>query len=231
MTFSPVAPGITITPASITVIEGGAVVSVNVSLTVAPASPVTVTLSGAGLSQLTVLPATLTFTPAIWSNLSVNVTANADAIAQGNRPVNFTFTATIGDPVYIGKSTPLTVNIVDVPPSSPGGPVITGSEGGYAGGHGPAFAIGSGEGAFGFGRSLDRSPNSSLFGPFSLRDGKPTPYNGTALPSNTLLIVTSAPPSGLPTTPASNGGLVVFAVLSGLVVVAMGGYKLLSSAK
>ena len=108
-------PGVTSTPATLSVTEGGAT-DYTLVLDGAPIADVTVTISAD--TQSTVSPATLTFTAANWNTpQTVTVTAVDDDLAEGLQPHSSTITHMVtngGDPQYddlaIGA---VTVSITD----------------------------------------------------------------------------------------------------------------------
>ncbi|MCO6458332.1 MAG: matrixin family metalloprotease, partial [Pirellulaceae bacterium] len=108
-------PGITLTESngSTEVAEGGATDSYSLVLDTQPAADVTITL-GAG-SQLAVVPATLTFTPANWSQAqTVSVSAVDDDVVEGAHGGTITHSVTSADSGYQGLAVAnVTVSIAD----------------------------------------------------------------------------------------------------------------------
>jgi len=101
MTLSGTAAGITVTQSGGTtdVTEGGATDTFTVVLNTAPSSNVTITLTPD--AQVSVSPATLTFTPANWNVAqTVTVTAVNDAIVEGTHTGNISFAVTSADTGY-----------------------------------------------------------------------------------------------------------------------------------
>ncbi len=101
MTLSGTVPGITVTQSGGTtdVTEGGATDTFTVALNTAPSSNVTITLTPD--AQVSVSPATLTFTPANWNVAqTVTVTAVNDAIVEGTHTGNISFAVTSADTGY-----------------------------------------------------------------------------------------------------------------------------------
>src|SRR5581483_8338871 len=114
LSFAPAA-GVTVTQSggSTNVTEGGATDSYTVALNTAPTANVTITINPG--TQLTVAPATLTFTPANFSTpQTVTVTAIDDAVVEGPQVATITHTAASADPAYNAIAVPsITVNITD----------------------------------------------------------------------------------------------------------------------
>ncbi|MBP9717773.1 hypothetical protein KBD59_00545 [Candidatus Gracilibacteria bacterium] len=102
--------GMTVTPTSITEIEGGTPGTYTVVLTAAPTDDVTVTITddeAEGVNEATFSPATLTFTSANWNTpQTVTVTAVNDAVIDAVTSVNLTNTTTSADTRYQGIYTP-----------------------------------------------------------------------------------------------------------------------------
>ena len=97
------APGVTVTESggSTAVTEGGATDTYTVVLTSEPTGNVTITPAPG--SQLTVSPASLTFTASNWNvPQTVTVTAIYDSVAQGTRIQTITNAASSADPGYNG---------------------------------------------------------------------------------------------------------------------------------
>jgi hypothetical protein len=96
--------GVTVSPASVSVTEGGATAAYTLVLTSAPASNVTVNITSplAG-TQLTLSRTSLGFTTGNWSvPQSVTVTAVNDTVAEGTQTATVTHTVTSADPNYNG---------------------------------------------------------------------------------------------------------------------------------
>jgi hypothetical protein len=167
LAFGPPPPaGVTVmeSAGATNVAEGGAVDTYTVVLTTLPTANVTITLNPG--PQLTVAPASLTFTPTNWNvPQTVTVTAVDDAVVEGAQTSTITHTATSTDAGYNGITIAgVTVNITDndaAPPLPPTG----GGEGSYTGSSGPTGS----EGSFGFGR---HSRRPVLAGPFVQRRGR-----------------------------------------------------------
>lgn len=101
------------------VVEGGATDTYTVQLGTAPGANVVVTPHPD--SQVTVSPASLTFTPANWNMpQAITVTAVDDATVEGTHVGNITHDATSSDPTYNGLSGPSVIVHIqdnDLPPS------------------------------------------------------------------------------------------------------------------
>jgi hypothetical protein len=95
------------------VAEGGATDTFTVALQSAPTANVTVTLNPG--TQVTVAPATLTFTPTNWNTAqTVTVTAVDDALVEGAHTGTIAFTVTSTDTAYNAITVPsVSVNIAD----------------------------------------------------------------------------------------------------------------------
>lgn len=149
-TIVPPGPGATITQSGGTtnVTEGGASDSYTVILKTAPTANVTITLNPG--TQVTVAPATLTFTPANWNVAqTVTVTAVDDALVEGPHIGTITHTSASADAAYNAIAiASVTANITDNDAGPPGGGI---GEGDYPGSKGLGNGNG-GEGTFGFGR-------------------------------------------------------------------------------
>ena len=103
-------PAVTSSPSVLTVNEGSSA-TYSVRLDTAPSSTVTVRVSGNSGSDLTVSPASLTFTPGNWNNpRTVTVTARQDVDAVPDDFITLVHTATGGD--YTGTARENTVVII-----------------------------------------------------------------------------------------------------------------------
>jgi hypothetical protein len=109
------AGGVTVTQSGGTtnVTEGGATDTYTVVLTTAPTANVTITINPG--AQATVVPATLTFTPASWNTVqTVTVTAVDDAAVEGPHTGTVTHTAASTDSAYNAIAiVSVTANITD----------------------------------------------------------------------------------------------------------------------
>lgn len=153
-------PGVTIVESggSTNITEGGTTDDYTVVLNTAPTGPVTITITPG--TNASVVPATLTFTPANWNIAqTVTVTALDDALIEGAHTGTITHASTSADAAYNGAVIANVVaNITDndgpvvIPPVGGGGI----NEGNYPGSLGLSNGAG-GEGTFGFGRSTGRS--------------------------------------------------------------------------
>ncbi len=159
---------------STNVTEGGPTDTYTVALSGASTAPVTITINAG--TQVTVLPATLTFTPANWNVAqTVTVTAVSDALVEGAHTGTITHTATSTDASYNGIAIAnIVANITDTapPPPTPGGGI---AEGNYPGSKGLANGP-DGEGTFGFGRQL-RTLQPFLKGPHRDPNGNHRVFN------------------------------------------------------
>ena len=102
------APGITVNPTSgLTTTEAGGTATFTVVLNTQPSDNVTIGLSSSDLTEGTVLPSSLTFTPANWDTAwSVTVTGVDDTIVDGNVAYTIiTALATSTDPSYNNLNT------------------------------------------------------------------------------------------------------------------------------
>src|SRR6266850_3118030 len=102
-------PGISVTPTSgLTTTEGGGTATFTVVLDSAPSANVTIGLSSNDLTEGTVSPASLTFTPGNWSTArTVTVTGMSDFVADGNVPYTIvTAAAASADGSYNGMNAP-----------------------------------------------------------------------------------------------------------------------------
>ena len=105
-------PGLAISQAAFTVVEGAAGQSYTVALTTQPSAAVTVTISGQASSDLVVDPSSLTFSTSNWSAAqTVTVTARDDADALTDPVVTLTHRASGGD--YGAVTGDLRVTITD----------------------------------------------------------------------------------------------------------------------
>jgi hypothetical protein len=103
--------GVTVTPTTVSVTEGGATGTYTIVLNAQPNADVTITVNGD--AQASVSPTSLTFTPANW-NIAQNVTVTAvdDLVVEGAHTGTITHSATGGG--YTGVSiASVTVNITD----------------------------------------------------------------------------------------------------------------------
>ncbi len=123
--------GITVTPTSgLTTTEAGGSATFTLVLNSRPTGDVTIALSSSDLTEGTVSPAGVTFTPATWNTpRTVTVTGVDDAVADGN--VSYTIitgAAVSGDPLYSGMN-PADVGVTNQDNDVPGITVsaITGS--------------------------------------------------------------------------------------------------------
>ena len=157
---SPPAPGVTIVQSggSTDVAEGGATDSYTLRLNTAPTANVAVTVNPG--TQLSVAPATLTFTPANWSTAqTITVSAIDDALPEGTHFGTLSHTATSTDVNYNGIAiAPIPVTITDNDGPAPTGEGTEGSHSGSSGGHTGL------EGSYGFGHRNVRF--QALLGPF-----------------------------------------------------------------
>src|SRR5207245_1021340 len=99
--------GITVTPTSgLTTTEGGGTATFTIALTSQPTANVTVGLSSSDLTEGTVAPASVTFTPASWNTAqTVTVTGVDDFTVDGNVPYTIvTAAAASTDPGYNGMN-------------------------------------------------------------------------------------------------------------------------------
>ncbi len=179
--IAPAGPGVTITESggSTNVTEGGATDTYTAVLNVAPTADVTITITPG--TQVTAIPATLTFTTVNWNVAqTVTVTAVDDALVEGAHTGTITHTAASADVAYNAIAiASVNANITDndgvpPPPPTPGGGGI--SEGSYAGSQGLANGNG-GEGTFGFGRDM-RMQQPRLKGPYRDPAGTFRVFNG-----------------------------------------------------
>jgi len=159
-------PGVTIIQSggSTTVTEGGATDSYTVVLDTPPTANVTITINPG--TQVTVVPASLTFTPANWNTAqTVTVTAVDDALAEGPHTGTITHTAASADAAYNSiVIAAVTANIADNDsglPLPPGLPKDGGLEGSFSGSNGNSGP----EGGFGFGGRALLTTNPVLWGP------------------------------------------------------------------
>jgi hypothetical protein len=144
------------------VTEGGVTDTYTVVLNTAPTANVTITINPG--TQVTVAPATLTFTSANWNTAqTVTVTAVDDAVVEGPHSGTITHTSASTDAAYnaiaIGSVTASITDNDGTPPPS------TGEEGTYKGGSGGPVGT---EGSFGFG---GRTRRDTLAGPFLQTSG------------------------------------------------------------
>src|SRR5437667_235676 len=101
------APGISVNPTSgLTTTEGGGTATFTVVLDSAPSANVTIGLSSNDLTEGTVSPASVTFTPGNWNTAqTVTVTGVNDFVADGDVPYTIvTAAATSTDPGYSGRN-------------------------------------------------------------------------------------------------------------------------------
>src|SRR5438094_627130 len=101
--------GIAVGPASgLTTTEGGGTATFMVALTSQPTANVTIGLSSSDLTEGTVAPASVTFTPANWNTAqTVTVTGVDDFVADGAVAYTIvTAAATSTDPGYSGRNAP-----------------------------------------------------------------------------------------------------------------------------
>jgi alpha-tubulin suppressor-like RCC1 family protein len=96
-------------------LEGGAPVTVTVSLRLAPMAPVTIALSSSNEAAGTVSPKTLTFDTMGWATpQTVTLTPVDDEVATGDKAWEVRFELTSDDPSFAGKPVvPLKLNTVD----------------------------------------------------------------------------------------------------------------------
>src|SRR2546429_262095 len=97
--------GIAVSPTSgLTTTEGGGTATFTVALTSQPTANVTIGLSSSDLTEGTVAPASVTFTPASWNTAqTVTVTGEDDFVAAAAVPYTIvTAAATSTDPGYNG---------------------------------------------------------------------------------------------------------------------------------
>ncbi len=174
-------PGVIVTESAgaTAVTEGGATDSYTAVLTYAPSAPVTITAVPG--PQLSVAPATLTFTAANWSvPQTVTVTAIDDPLVEGPHVGTITHTSASIDTLYNGISvSSVIVNLTDNDSGIPAVPPPTGSggilEGTYEGSNGTHSGIG-GDGTYGFGRQA-RMLRPFLSGPHVVSNGKLQVFN------------------------------------------------------
>lgn len=112
-------PEVTVSPLAVNATEGGATGTYNVVLAVAPVANVDLAISAGG-GQVTVAPATLTFTPANWNTpQTVTVTAVDDATTEGLHGDTLSHSATSTDTGYDGLSiADVTVTVADNEPAA-----------------------------------------------------------------------------------------------------------------
>ena len=112
-------PGVAVSPLTVNATEGGAAGTYNVVLTVAPSANVDVAISAGG-GQVTVAPATLTFTTANWNTpQTVTVTAVDDVTPEGLHNDTLNHSATSTDTGYDGLSiVDVTVTVADNEPAA-----------------------------------------------------------------------------------------------------------------
>jgi PKD repeat protein len=104
---------VTPTGQSTDVTEGGSGDTYEISLTRAPTADVTVSVA-APAGQLTVSPATVTFTPADWGPRTITVDAVDDGLREGPHLVEITHSVSSADARYDGLAVPsLTVQVTD----------------------------------------------------------------------------------------------------------------------
>ena len=110
-------PGLAISQAALTVVEGNAAgQSYTVALTTQPSAAVTVTISGQASSDLVVDPSSLTFSTSNWSAAqTVTVTASDDADARTDPVVTLTHRASGGDYGAVTGDLRVTITEVDSP--------------------------------------------------------------------------------------------------------------------
>ncbi len=116
-------PGITVTPTSLSTVEGGATKSISVVLNSQPTSSVTVYCSSQDTTEGTISPSSRTFTTGNW-NVPQNFTLTpvSDALLDGTINYNVAFTSVVSaDPNYNG----MTVAPVAVANADAGIPSIT----------------------------------------------------------------------------------------------------------
>ncbi len=106
-------PGVTVTPTTVNVAEGGATDSYDVVLNTLPTADVTINITTGG--QTTVNPTSLTFTSTNGTTpQTVTVTAVDDAVLEGDHTDTISHTATSGDPDYNNATiSDVTANITD----------------------------------------------------------------------------------------------------------------------
>ena len=103
--------GVTVSPTSVLVSEDGSDGTYTVVLTSEPTATVTVTVGGAG-DQLEVTPPSLTFTSSTWDTAqTVAVSAEDDAVAEGQEEV--TLTHTVSGYASVTSADGVTVTIAD----------------------------------------------------------------------------------------------------------------------
>lgn len=107
--------GISITGLSgSTTSEAGGSASFSVKLTSEPTANVTVSVVSSNLSEGSVSPTTLTFTPANWSaNQTVSVAGVDDNIQDGNISYTVSLTASSSDAIYAGKTGSVSLTNLD----------------------------------------------------------------------------------------------------------------------
>ncbi len=143
-------PGVTITESagSTNVTEGGTTDTYTIVLNAAPTGNVTITINPG--TQLTVSPATLTFTPATFNTAqTVTVTAIDDVVIEGVRTGTITHTSASTDAAY---NNIVIANVIANITDNDFRP--TGGEGSQTGSNGPAVSpspFGFTEGGFGLG--------------------------------------------------------------------------------
>ena len=112
------APGVTVSPTSISAAEGGAAGSYTVVLDGEPWGTVTVTVGGAG-DDVSVSPSTLTFDGTTWATAqTVMVEAVDDAIAEGQEEVTLTHTVAAYGEVTEAADVTVTVVVDDGSPAT-----------------------------------------------------------------------------------------------------------------
>jgi len=125
-------PGVTITDAPLSLMEGGASQTLSIGLDTRPAAGtvVTITLSDNDSSEISYEPAVLTFTSDNWEPQNVEVSAVEDAIKDGNQQVSLDISVSSTPAGSYGSTmdTSLTITTQDsgnTPPDSPSGFVAT----------------------------------------------------------------------------------------------------------
>ncbi|MFM2081215.1 MAG: hypothetical protein RLZZ219_1897 [Cyanobacteriota bacterium] len=92
-----------VSPASLTTSEAGAGSSFSVSLSQAPLAEVVVSVSSADPAEVSVTPASLTFTPLDWATPRLVAVAGVDdRLVDGDRTVSLSLSAVSADPAYAG---------------------------------------------------------------------------------------------------------------------------------
>lgn len=103
--------GVTASPKTLDMVEGGDVAYIDVSLPSMPQSSVTVAVAVSDPSVISVDPASLTFTPDDYTPQSVTVTAVDNQALDGTRSANITLTASSADSNFQGAQDEVTVAV------------------------------------------------------------------------------------------------------------------------